>query len=59
MRKNLKSFDFIVMAGILLISVKQIVESSTNLVSTLCELAIFAWALLGCVRIDEKNHDKE
>lgn len=59
MRKNLKSFDFIIMFGLLLISVKQIVESSTNLTSTLCELFIFAWALIGCMRTDEKNHDKK
>lgn len=58
MRKNLKSFDFIIMFGLLLISVKQIVESSINITSTLCELAIFAWALIGCMRIDEKNHEK-
>ena len=58
MRKNLKCIDFIIMVGIVLLSVKQIVESSTNITSTLCELAIFAWALIGCVRIDEKNHEK-
>ena len=58
MRKNLKCVEFIIMVGIVLLSVKQIVESSTNITSTLCELAIFAWALIGCVRIDEKNHEK-
>ena len=58
MRKNLKCVDFIIMVGIVLLSVKQIVEASTNITSTLCELAIFAWALIGCVRIDEKNHEK-
>ena len=58
MRKNLKCIDFIIMVGIVLLSVKQIVEASTNITSTLCELAIFAWAIIGCVCIDEKNHEK-
>ena len=58
MRENLKCVDSIIMVGIVLLLVKQIVELSSNITSTLCELAIIAWALIGCVRIDEKNNEK-
>lgn len=59
MRKNLKSFEFIVMVGILIISMEQIVAMSTDAISTLCQLILFAWGILGCVRIDEKNHKND
>lgn len=59
MRKNLKSLNFILMFLLVLLTTKHIVTMSTNIVSTLCELAIFTWAIIGCIRADEKNNGRK
>ena len=59
MRKNLNSFNFIVMFLLVLLTTKHIVAMSTDVVSTLCELGIFTFAIIGCIRADEKNNGEK
>lgn len=63
MHKNLKSFDFITTACILVYAIWDLFQTSAVDVSTtLKQLTLFAWGIIGCMRIDERNRkekDKE
>lgn len=56
MRKNLKDTDFLASAGILILAVKNVLEKSTDISSSVLGLVMFAWGVLYCIRADEKNH---
>ena len=55
MYRNLKSFDFIITAGIFIYSAWSLLEMSVDICATLEKLALFAWGIIGCMRIDKKE----
>ena len=59
MYRNLKSFDFIITAGIFVYSAWRLLEMSVDICATLEKLALFAWGIIGCMRIDKKNRKKQ
>ena len=59
MYRNLKSFDFIITAGIFVYSAWSLLEMSVDVCATLEKLALFAWGIIGCMRIDKKNRKKQ
>lgn len=59
MYKNLKSFDFIITAGIFVYAAWSLLEMSADIYATLEKLALFAWGIIGCMRIDKKNRKKQ
>ena len=59
MYRNLKSFDFIITAGIFVYSAWSLLEMSVDICATLEKLALFAWGIIGCMRIDKKNRKKQ
>ena len=59
MYKNLKSFYFVIAAVISIQAAWELLNMSTNIGDTIRHLTFFAWGIIWCMRIDEKNRKQK